>query len=76
MTYALAAFLRPFIAILIMAGIVIPIEMGLAKVLPDSRLKRVLFDRTFQKRRPYMFFLVWLVLISLLISFCYFVVAK
>lgn len=40
-----AAFLRPFIAVVLLIVIVWPIKWLINKVMPDSKLKRFLFRR-------------------------------
>lgn len=49
---AVTALVRPLVVLVLMALVVLPIEWLLAKVWPEGRLKRVLFDRTFRKRYP------------------------
>ena len=43
MSWGLAILLKPFIAFVIMAGIVLPIEWIFRKIIPEGRLKRILF---------------------------------
>ena len=43
MSVALAAFLRPFIAVLVLALLVYPIKWLVQRYLPEGRLKRFLF---------------------------------
>lgn len=58
--------IKPFVLLAIMAGVVLPIELVLSKFLPDSRLKLVLFDKTFRDRRPFLFFVWWAVIVALM----------
>lgn len=53
-----AVLLRPIGFLLLMAVIVIPLEIALAHIWPEGRLKRILFDRTFRDRHPWIYFLV------------------
>lgn len=66
MTLMLATLLRPFLVVALFAVVVIPLELLLARIWPDGRLKAVLFDRTFRDRRPWAFGAVWLALMVLL----------
>lgn len=50
-----ALLLRPFVALLLFGAIVIPIELVLQRLWPDTTLKRILFDRTLRDRRPVLF---------------------
>lgn len=63
-TLGIALLLKPLIGLVVFAAIVIPVEMALAKWIPDCRLKAVLFDRTFQKRRPWLFMFWWVLLVG------------
>lgn len=65
---AIAQFLKPFFFALLMAGVVIPIELLLKRLWPEGRVKRVLFDRTFRKRRPWLFMLYWIALVALAVA--------
>jgi len=64
----LALLLKPFVAIALFAMIVLPIELALARFWPEGRLKRVLFDRTFQARRPWIYTLVLCALVGIMIA--------
>ncbi len=39
----IAIVLKPFIALAVFAGIVIPIELAVKRALPEGKLKRILF---------------------------------
>jgi hypothetical protein len=64
-----AIALKPFFMLALFAGIVIPLELGLQRVIPNSSLKVVLFDRTFADRKPGKYMLVWLGLMIVLWTF-------
>ena len=49
---ALSAFLKPFVLLVLMVGIVMPISLVLWKVIPQSKWKQVLFDEDLFKRYP------------------------
>lgn len=51
MDWLLAVFLRPFVMLVLFAGIVAPIAYVIRRVMPQSRLKATLFDRTLFTRR-------------------------
>ncbi len=67
----IALLLKPFAALVLFGLVVLPIELVLARFWPEGRLKRVLFDRTFQARHPWIYTLVWCVLMTLLCGSIY-----
>ena len=64
-----AVLLKPLATSAFFAIVVIPLELLLRKIWPESRVKSLLFDRTFRDRHPGTFVVVWLVLIVLLVCF-------
>src|SRR4051812_4438311 len=52
--WQLALVVKPIAFMVLMGAIVIPIELALRHVWPDSAVKRVLFGRNFDKRHPYL----------------------
>lgn len=61
-----AIVLKPFGMLLLMGGIVLPIELLLRRFIPESSLKRILFDRTFPEKHPVQYMIVWVALMVLL----------
>ena len=61
-----AIVLKPIGMLLLMGGIVLPIELQLRRFIPASSLKRILFDRTFSYRHPGQYMIVWVALMVLL----------
>lgn len=59
--------LKPFAALVLFGLVVLPIELVLAKFWPEGRLKRVLFDRSFQERHPGRYAVICFVAIGLMI---------
>lgn len=74
MELALALLLKPFFLLAFFGLVVIPIEMLLAKVIPDCRLKSFLYDRTLHERRPEVFWIgvtigyLFIIVVALLVS--------
>lgn len=64
----IALLLKPFAALVLFGLVVLPIELVLAKFWPEGRLKRVLFDRSFQARHPWIYTLVWLIVMAMMIA--------
>jgi hypothetical protein len=64
----IALLLKPFAALVLFGLIVLPIELLLARFWPEGRLKRVLFDRSFQARHPWIYTLVWFVVMAMMIA--------
>ena len=48
----IAVALRPVALLVLMGLVVIPIELALRRIWPEGRLKRILFERNFDKRHP------------------------
>lgn len=48
-----AAALRPFLLLVILVTVGIPITMALKRWMPESKTKRVLLDRTLMTRKPW-----------------------
>lgn len=67
----IALLIKPFAALAFFAAVVIPIELLLKRFWPEGRLKRILFDRTFERRRPLLFFAIWCGLMVLMIGCVY-----
>jgi hypothetical protein len=60
--------LRPFAA-LALFGLALAISYLLRPLIPDGRVKRLLYDRTFRERRPEVFNAVVILLIVALVFF-------
>lgn len=71
-TWGWAIVLKPLFLLVLFGVIVLPIEMLLYRFFPESRLKVILFDRTFQERRPWTYGLVWLILMALLWGYIFY----
>ena len=59
----------PFSLLLFFGLIVIPIEMFLAWIIPDCRVKRFLFDRTIRDKRPAVWMAYWFLFVGILWAF-------
>jgi hypothetical protein len=57
MTWLLALVLKPFVAFLFFATAYV-VARGLARLIPNGRIKDALYDRTLQKRYPWRFALL------------------
>lgn len=55
MTWVIALLLRPFAALLVFGLAAFVAYVLLARVIPAGRVKRLLYDRTLQKRYPWRF---------------------
>lgn len=58
--------------LIIFAAFVVPLELLLAKAIPEGRVKAFLFDRTLQKRRPFLWTAIWAALMGLIGFVIYF----
>jgi len=65
--WLIALIVKPLALLFLFCVIVIPIELIIAKIFPDGRLKDVLYDRTFRDRRPALFMFWWFVLVGSLV---------
>lgn len=63
---SIALLIKPFALFAFFALIVIPVELALARFIPDCRLKVILFDRTLKDRRPEVFWIAVIVGYSLI----------
>lgn len=66
-TLFLAMAFRPFLALFLFGCIAMPISLALSYVIPNGRIKTILYDRRLQQRRPLVFWSSWCVIIGALI---------
>lgn len=64
--------LKPLIMIAFFAGIVIPIELLLQRLIPECSLKKILFDRTLRDRKPEVFWIAVIIGYGLIAAVVYF----
>lgn len=68
MEVALIAFLRPFFALLVLAFIVYPISVFLARFIPDGRIKHALYMEREGKNRPRLWWIALFLMFAIAIA--------
>lgn len=63
MEVAIAAFLRPFLLLVLLVVVARPLAWGLYKIWPDGKLKRIFYDKTLVDSDPGLYMLFWFLIV-------------